>query len=244
MRKKIIASQRQFVFFHTWTVSRNLLRQAIEEEKSMDLDVCVDEVGQPHLGHSKEYHEKSGEPFFNSMPLWEAVSWISRSNIVVMVDCKHHEVWPVIEEVITKIGSERCLVASFVAEFKFGHSRAEGEPDFLTEWSPVEKLSLLKNKFPLVTTTACVKWVPRDLLTWPQYEKLAEYIRQVLKENQVDTVCLGVPGETVTDQWLRYSGAENIIPQIGIDKIELTKLAEVYVGETDHLGRASESRFL
>ena len=39
----------------------------------MDLDVCVDEGGNPYLGHSQEYHEKTNEAFFNSMPLWEAV---------------------------------------------------------------------------------------------------------------------------------------------------------------------------
>ena len=49
-----------------------LLAQAIREKRSMDLDVCIDDQGHPYLGHPKEYHEKTHEPFFDSMPLWEA----------------------------------------------------------------------------------------------------------------------------------------------------------------------------
>ena len=241
---KILRSKRPFTFFHTWTVSPELLQRAIEEEKSMDLDVCVDDAGNPYLGHSKEYHEKSGEPYFDSMALWEAVDRIRRSNIVVMVDCKHYDAWPLIEEVVDRIGPERCLVGGYVSELKFGHSRADGEPDFLTEWSPIERLRLLKDKFPTVTTTAGVKWPPSNLLVSRKYEKLVEFIREILKDNGVDTACLSVPDETVTDRWLRYFLAENVIPQIGIDKIDTAKLTEVYLGETDDLERASKVSLL
>jgi hypothetical protein len=57
-----------------------------------------------------------------------------------MVDCMHFAAWRIIEEVVERIGPQRCLVSSFVTELKFGHSRPEGEPDFLTEWIPIEKL--------------------------------------------------------------------------------------------------------
>ena len=72
LAQRIIASKTPFVFFQTDTVTKELLQQAIAEEKSMDFDVCVDDAGSPYLGHSREYHEKSGEPWFDSMPLWEA----------------------------------------------------------------------------------------------------------------------------------------------------------------------------
>lgn len=201
LAQKILKSKKPFFFFHTWCVTKNLLQQAIAEEKSMDLDVCVDDKGNPYLGHSKEYHEKSGEPFFVTMPLWEAVDMIAKSSIPVMVDCKHFNAWPIIEEVVTKIGPERCLVCVYVSEFKFGYSRKENEPDFLTEWSPIKKLRLLKSKFPLVNTTPCAKW-------------------------------------------LRYFLAENIIPHIVVDKTDTIKLSELYIGETDYLKSASNSRFL
>jgi hypothetical protein len=241
--QRVLASQRPFTFFHTWTVTEELLERAIRERRSMDLDVCVDDAGNPYLGHSREYHEKTGEPYFKSLPIWEVVHRIAESHIIALIDCKHYGAWPVIEDIIAKIGPGRCMVDSFVSEFKFGHSRADAEPDFLTEWISIEKLFDLKNKFPAITTTTCVKWPPEDLLTSAKYGKLVEYMRDLMKENRIDTVCLSVPDATVTDEWLGYFLNDNIIPRISIDRTEAAKLTKVYIGETDNLDRASKSMF-
>jgi hypothetical protein len=48
----------------------------------MDLHVCIDDGGKPYLGHSGEYHEKTGGPYFQSLPLWEVVERIRHSPIV------------------------------------------------------------------------------------------------------------------------------------------------------------------
>jgi hypothetical protein len=241
--QKIIASRKPFTLFHTWTVSEELLERAIREQKSMDLDVCIDDTGNPYLGHSREYHEKSGEPYFKSLPIWEVVDRIAKSNIVALVDCKHNGAWPVIENVLDKIGPERCIVDSYVSEFKFGHGREEPEPDFVTEWSPIAKLSEVKAKFPLATTTACVKWPPRDMLCSATYGKLVDYIRGLSRESRIDAVCLSVPDGTITDHWLRYFLDENIIVRVVIDRIDTKSLTEPYIGETDHLERASKGIF-
>lgn len=241
--KKINQSTKPFVFFHTWTVSESLLKQAITEQKSMDLDVCVDN-DKPYLGHSREYHEKSGEPYFKSLPIWDAVDKVAQSDIFAMLDCKHYDAWPVIEEVVKKIGSDRCIVGGYVSEFKFGYSRGDNEPDYLSEWSPIEKLKSIKMKYPSVTTTACVKWPPVDMLTNNRYRRLVEYIIAVSKDNNIDTICLGVPDDTITDQWLRHFKKENIMPHIVIDNADTSKLTELYIGETDHLERTTVSSTL
>jgi hypothetical protein len=64
--QNVLDSRRPVVLFHTWTVTSELLARAIREKRSMDLDVCVDDRGNPYLGHPREYHEKTHEPFFNS----------------------------------------------------------------------------------------------------------------------------------------------------------------------------------
>lgn len=130
----------------------------------MDLDVCVDDCGDPYLGHPKEYHEKTREPLFGSMPLWEAVEAVADSNIPVLVDCKHFDAWAVVEDVVRQLRPERCLVHSFVFELKFDAGRIPGEPDFLSEWSSIECLRAIKRKFPLLSTTASAKWLPADVL--------------------------------------------------------------------------------
>lgn len=237
--EKVRASGNPFTFFHTWTVSEQILQQAIDEHKSMDLDVCVDDKGNPYLGHSREYHQKSGDPYFKSLPIWEVVDRIARADIFAMVDCKNYDSWPTIEAIASKISPDRCIVGGFISEFKFNHSRADGEADYLSEWSPIEKLRLLKVKFPSVTTTACAKWAPLDLLTNNNNQRLIEYIVMVLKDNNIDTVCLSVPDETITDQSLSRFRCEGIIPHIMIDNADTSRLSELFIGETDHLERAS-----
>ena len=233
--QKVLMSKRPVVLFHTWTVTRELLGQAIREKRSMDFDISVDEKGNPYLGHSKEYHDKTYQPFFNSMPFWEAVELIARSAIPVIVDCKHSEAWPVVEEVMRKLGPERCLVHSFVSDLKFDAGRLQGEPDFLSEWSPIQRLQQLKDKFPSVTTTASAKWLPADLLVSGRYDALLARITNLLKENQVDTVCLNVPDSTFSDSSLRLLLEQGILAHLSIDHADVTRLSEVYIGETDRL---------
>ena len=241
LAQKILKSERPVVLFHTWTVTRGLLVQAIREKRSMDLDVCVDDQGNPYLGHPKEYHEKTREPFFDSMPLWEAVGALADSNIPVIVDCKHFGAWTVVEEVVGQLRPERCLVHSFVSELKFEAGRMPGEPDFLTEWSSIEVLRTLKAKFPSLTTTVSAKWLSADMLVSEKHETLLESVIRLLKEYRIDTVCLNVPDSTFSDKALRTFLRQGILPHVGVDRIDVQQLSETYIGETDRLAFASRS---
>jgi hypothetical protein len=241
--QRVLISKRPVVLFHTWTVTRELLAQAIREKRSMDLDVSVDERGNPYLGHSKEYHDKTYQPFFKSMPLGEAVELIARSTIPVIVDCKHFEAWPVVEEMVKELGPERCLAHSFVSDLKFDAGRLQGEPDFVVEWSPIGRLRQLKAKFPSITTTASAKWLPADLLISDKYDALLSRVTNLLKENQIDTVCLNVPDSTFSDESLRLFLREGIISHVGVDHADVTRLSEVYIGETDRLELTSSGDF-
>jgi len=243
--EKLRKSKRPVVLFHTWTVTRELLSQAIREKRSMDLDVCVSDGGrEPYLGHPKEYHEKTRQPFFDSMPLWEAVEALADSNIPVIVDCKHFEAWSVTEEVVRQLGPERCLVHSFVSELKFDAGRIPGEPDFISEWSSIECLRAIKRKFPLLTTTASAKWLPADVLVSEKYDLLLERILTLLKEYAVDTICLNVPDSTFSDKVLRRFLRQDILPHVGVDRIDVSRVAEMYIGETDTLEFASRTDLL
>ncbi|HXW54903.1 MAG TPA: hypothetical protein VEJ67_04075 [Candidatus Cybelea sp.] len=210
----------------------------------MDLDVCVDDRGDPYLGHPKEYHEKTHEPFFDSMPVWEAVEGLARSNIPVIVDCKHFGAWPVVEEVVRQLRPERCLVHSFVSELKFDAGRQTAEPDFLSEWSSIECLRAIKRKFPSATTTASAKWLPADVLVSQKHQALIKDIVALLKDYTVDTVCLNVPDSTFSDKALRSFLQRGILPHIGVDRIDVQQLSEMYIGETDRLQFASRSDML
>lgn len=242
LAQRIFNTSKPFVLFHTHSATRQVIDYAIMSGKSMDLDICVDDSGNPYLGHSKEYYEKSGETQTETMAFWEAIESVSKAGIPVIVDCKHYNAWPVVEKVISRIGDHRCLVHSFAAELKFDYDH--NDDDCLTEWSPIKKLTEIKNKFPLATITASCKFLPNDLLLSAQYEKLLSDIRKTLKDNHIDTVCLHVPDNTMSDKILEFFLSEKILPHVGIDKIDVSKLSKIYVGETDDLAVASECKLL
>lgn len=240
--QRIINFGKPFVLYHTESAMEEAIRKAVDEGKSMDLDICVDDFGNPYLGHSKEYYEKSGEIQPETMPFWKAIELVSKANIPVIVDCKHYDAWFVVEEVIGKIGVHRCMVHCFASEFKFDYNH--NDLDYLTEWSPIEKLKLIKDKFPLATTTASCKFLPNDILLSNKYKEILLNIRETLADNRIDTVCLNVPDKTMSDKILQFFLAKKIIPHIGIDKIDISKLSEIYVGETDILANASDCKLL
>ena len=242
LTQRIIKLNKSFILFHTHSATREAIEHAINSNKSMDLDVCVDESENPYLGHSKEYYEKSGETQPETMPFWDAIELVSKASIPVIVDCKHYEAWPVVEKVISQIGAHRCLVHSFSTELKFNYEH--NDHDYITEWSPIKKLAEIKNKFPTATTTASCKFLPSDLLLFPKYNEMLTKIRKILKDNQIDTVCLNVPDNTISDRILDFFLVEKIIPHVGIDNIDTSKLSKLYVGETDNLESASSSKSL
>ncbi len=240
--QRIFNANKPFVLFHTHSATRETLKHAIAGGKSMDLDICVDDSGNPYLGHAKEYYEKSGDTQPETMPFWEAIELVSKASIPVIVDCKYYNAWPVVEEVISKIGAHRCLVHSFAAELKFDYDH--NDYDYLTEWSPIKNLDSIKDKFTSATTTASCKFLPNDVLLSAQYEKLLSDIREILKGNRVDTICLNVPDDTMSDKVLKFFLAEKILPHVGIDKIDTSRLSKLYVGETDNLAAAFDSKLL
>jgi len=240
--QRIFGANKPFVLFHTHSATRETIGRAIVSDKSMDLDICVDEFGTPYLGHSSEYYRKSGEVQPETMPFEEAIELVSKAKIPVIVDCKHYDAWAPVENAIRNIGAHRCLVHSFAAELKFGYRKSN--QDYITEWSPIRKLTEIKNKFPLATITASCKFLPNDLLLSSQYQELLIRICEVAKNNKIDTVCLNVPDNTVSDEIVDFFLKENIIPHIRIDDIDVSRLSKLFIGETDILEKASDSMLL
>jgi hypothetical protein len=241
LAQRLFKSQKPFVLYHTHEVTRDSLQEAIDTDKSIDLDLCVDEEGVPYLGHSAEFYELGSTPRDCSMPLWDAVELISKATIPAIVDCKHYRAWPYVEEVIRRIGPDRCLVHTFISEFNFSYVRGH---DVTCEWSPVEKLRLLKAGFPSLTTTASAKGLPYDLIISERYDELLVAIKKTLVDHRVDTVCLNVPDNTFSDQALAFFLEDKIIAHVMIDEIDTNHLSEMYIGETDKLDSASISACL
>jgi hypothetical protein len=243
LAQRIFNSKKPFVLYHTHIVREKVVKQAINESKSIDLDISIDSEGKQYIGHTAEYYQINGKTRPNCMAFDKAIEMIAKAHIPVIVDCKHHGAWPIIEEVVGKIGAYRCMVHTFASELKFSHDLSY-DYDCPIEWSPISKLQSLKNRFPNVTTTISCKFLPVDLLVSDKYSDLLGKIRQTLVENQIDTLCLNVPDKTMVDNILEFFLLENILPHVGIDNIDQAKLSKVYVGKTDILEDASDCRVL
>jgi len=158
---------------------------------------------------------------------------------VTVVDCKYHGAWPVVEEVTGRISAGKCLVHAYVRELRFDYSRRAGERDFITEWSPFEKLRLLKSSHPEVSTCASCKWLPRDPSVSEKCASPLQSIRETLVQNQMDTVRLDIADDAFREELLGFFLAANVLPHVGVDNIDTTRLSLPYIGETDSLALAS-----
>ena len=237
--QRIREASERFVLYHTYDASRQNVERAIDECKSIDLDVSVDEMGRPYLGHSLEFYEKSGEARPRNMTFWEAIDLVAGSNIPAVVDCKDDRAWQFVEQAVEKLGPHRCLVHAYAAELKFDYYLYD--LDYESEWLGIARLRSLKERYPSVTTTASAKFLPSDLLVDDKHRKLLLGIRETLSNSFVDTVCLNVvPEGTMSDGVLALFLEKGIVPHVNVDSQDVSRLALPYVGESDILARASD----
>lgn len=82
------------------------------------------------------------------------------------------------------------------------------------------------------------------MLISEKYDAVLKSVVSLLKEYAVDTVCLNVPDSTFSDKALRRFLQQDILPHVGIDRIDVKQFLEMYIGETDRLEFASRTDLL
>ena len=73
---------------------------------------------------------------------------------------------------------------------------------------------------------------------------LLESVIRLLKEYRIDTVCANVLDSTFSDKALRTFLRQGILPNVGVDGIDVQQPSETYIGETEQLAFASRSDLL
>lgn len=82
------------------------------------------------------------------------------------------------------------------------------------------------------------------MLISEKYDAVLKTVVSLLKECAVDTVCLNVPDSTFSDKALRRFLRQEILPHVGVDRIDVKQFSEMYIGETDRLEFASRTDLL
>lgn len=241
LAQRILNSNKPFIFYHHHRVTEKGIHKAIEENRSIHLDVCVDSNEKPYIGHSEEYYKKNSKKMEENISLNRALELLSKSTIPVFVDCKHYDTWALIEDVVEKLGQERCLVNTFADELKFNYNPIE--PDYLSEWSDISKLEWIKEKYPLVTTVASAKGLPVDL-SLRSHSKLLTNIRSLLVSNNIDDVSLNVSSDLYDDELIAFFTSKKMLPHIMFDGMQTSELTYCCVGEVEVFEKASSVRIL
>ena len=82
------------------------------------------------------------------------------------------------------------------------------------------------------------------MLILENYDAVLKSVVSLLKEYAVDTVCLNVPDSTFSDEALRRFLRQDILPHVGIYRIDVKQFSEMYIGETDRLEFVSRTDLL
>ncbi len=243
LAKRIRDSQSKFTLFHTSSVTEDTLNKAINTDKSIDIDIAVNVDWTPFIGHSLEYYRISGEDRPTCMSFESALSQISVSHIPVILDCKELGAWSYILDALERIGPHRCMVHIYPTELRFSHFEW-ADYDYPSEWIPIGYLRALKEKFPNVTTTVSCKYLPPDTLKNSDHREKLIYIKTLLQEHHIDSLCLNVLDNTMDDATIDFFHDAGIILHVNIDTKDVGTLHGVYIWETDILAHSSDAKKL
>jgi hypothetical protein len=241
LARRIFTTNKPFIIFHSHVVNDELIAQAINLHKSIDLDINIDKNNCPFFGHSDYFYQKSGELKEINTQFDKLLKVLSQSNIPVMLDCKHCGAWPFVEKALSLLGPQRCFVGCMATEFKFDYDFSyDFEVPF--EYSSISNLKILKARYPDVTTVASCSFLPTDFLTARKYKVLRNKIRSLLIENNVDSLSLNFPYTSYSDKDLNFFLEANILLELKVEDISPLSVSEIYLGETDTLQKVTDYR--
>ena len=227
------------VLLHTRSVTDDILNTAIREERSIDLDISVDDTGAPYLGHSVSYHEKNNISAYDSVPLEHAVDLLKKSHIPVHLDCKNHYAFTIALNVAQRLGPHRCILNSFVNELNFlAPTNSHMWGTYIEEdWMPIAVLREAKKRFPEITIQASGEGVTVESLLVDDGKILQEIIH--ILGTDIDSVHLNIPSvEFVPREVIGAINDAGILYQVNIDDLR-EEPQGFYIGESDDMAKTT-----
>jgi len=246
MHKRLIAkriwdSGKPLIIFHARSITDEILDTAIREDRSMDMDIAVDNTGIPYLGHSIAYYEKNNISAYDSVPLEHALSLLENSSIPVHLDCKGSGAFATVLDAAERLGPGRCIINSYVSELDFiSPTNSDMWGTYIEEdWMPIETLRGAKKRFPDITIQASGEGVT--------VESLLEDGGKLLHENidvlgtDIDSVNLNIPSvEIVLKEVISAINDAGILYEVNMDTLR-KKPQGFYIGETDDMSKTTKS---
>jgi len=238
---EILKQNKPFNYFHTHVLDRPVMDRILAAHKSFEIDISIDERGEPYVGHPSTYYSLRNLPPPTNLPLDQAVTEGLEAGLFIMLDVKNVKLLPKVAEIIQTYGSEHFIVHSFVKELSFKpyppKVQALAEPHWPDEELPLGELLKLKQTTGVPLAVSCRGITQQRLL-----DEGTRIIDDILGKtaHKVDVVTFFMPaGEALPLAVSKKLLANGIIPLINVDHTPPAARPTAFFGSTDHLEQAT-----
>jgi len=229
-------------FFHTRVVTEDLLRQVINEGKSIELDISSGANGSLYIGHHKLFYEFEQIPKPKNISVEGAIEILSNSDVFIKFDCKDKNVLARVEKIIKKIGRrDRCMLHAFVPELDFT-SCAAGVAVGLQwqqhEYIPLDDMVKLKKGCADIPLQVSCRALSKAQVLKDKLAIVDEIIRSVRKKAEVVNFNLpdNEPPPNIAISKLYNAG---LLTEIRVENLIGREIGLPYFGVSDYLERVS-----
>jgi hypothetical protein len=241
---KILDNRKPFTYFHTHVINREVLDRAVAAQRSLEVDLSIDESGEVFVGHPLVSYEFNKQPPPNNLPLDVILNEMKMANLYLVLDCKDAKALPKVQEIIQYYGPEKCLLHACVDALVFkpypDKIKALVEPHWGDDELPFEELLEIKRATGVPLALYCRGLTEERLKA--EGEQIIARMTEVAK-GKAEVIVMGLPkGEIWPLSVMQRLLKHNILSLLNIDHTPYQRRPSIFLGTTDILERASIPR--
>jgi len=125
LNQNFLKNKINFVYWHRSVIQRKHIEQFLARQVTIEIDLSFDEMSQkPYIGHSGEIYNSFFDKLligssFRNISFEALMSYINKSQLSVVLDCKSSKVLEYISKNINKFNLENVFFHAFISEWCF-----------------------------------------------------------------------------------------------------------------------------
>lgn len=221
-----------FVYFHTHTITEQILAAAVESGTSLEVDLSCDSAGELYIGHPESFYAFKGIPMPPNLPLDRVLDAVEAAELLLVLDCKDERALPAVERIVHRFGSHRCAFHSWVQPLLFQPYPPEltVEPHWPFEDLPLAPVRDLGAATGVPLLLSC-RGLTADRLDAAVLDRIVS-----VADGVAAAVNLNLPGGAAPPAAVTEALLDKGIPTLlNADVVPAGQRPAVFVGATDHL---------
>jgi hypothetical protein len=235
---KAIKTNRPFIYYHTHVINEAVLKEALTDKKSLEVDISVAEDGSIFIGHPLIFYEFRRQSPPNNLPLSDVLEQAKRAALYLVLDCKDVRAITKAKEIIKEFGVGNCLFHSWVDILCFKPYPPEiaVEPHWFYEDLPFDQVKKLhvETKVPLILSARG--------LTQERLRNDREIVNRVIKVSRgmAEAINFNLPnGEAPPKEIMQKLLDEGILTWLNVDRVPARERPPVFIGMSDNMDLVS-----